>query len=298
MPLCEALPVDARTAQWPIWSTTARLVVSDPGALSAARSIVDRELAGVDEACSRFRGDSELTRVSRAGGQPVAVSVRLAELVTVALAAAARTDGDVDPTVGAAMCGLGYDRDYAELGSTAAVVVVPAPDWRRIRLRGQVLTVPQGMVLDLGATAKAHAADRCARLVHAALGVGVLVGLGGDIATAGSDRWRVLVQDGAAEPAALITLSGRAIATSSTISRQWRQDGRLLHHIVDPRTAQPAARVWRTVSVIADRCVEANTLATAALVRGVRAPAWLRRIGAPARLVAADGTVQTVGGWR
>jgi thiamine biosynthesis lipoprotein len=293
MPLRETLPVDEYTDQWAVWGTTARIVLTDPGAVPAARSIVDGQLAAIDEACSRFRPDSELSRVQRAGG-PQPVSALLAELVAVALTAAARTDGDVDPTVGAVLCGLGYDRDFAAVASTRITVLVK-PDWRRVGLHGQELTVPSGMQLDLGATAKAYAADRCARLVVAALGVGVLVSLGGDIATAGpSDGWRVLVQDGPDEPAARVRLpSGKALATSSTISRQWDD----LHHIIDPRTCQPVPRVWRTVSVAADRCVEANTHATAALVRGERAVPWLRRIGATARLVRADGSIVTTGRW-
>jgi len=303
MPLQELLPVDAYTDQWPIWGTTARIVVTDAAALPLARSIVDNELAAVDEACSRFRDDSELSGLALAGGRPVRVSARLADLVAVALAAAERTDGDVDPTVGAALCGLGYDRDFAAIEPVrdGRVTVLPAPDWRRVRLDGQELTVPSGMRLDLGATAKAYAADRCAALVAEALGIGVLVSLGGDIATAPivpPRGWRVLVQDGSEQPACTIALPpGMAVATSSTISRQWRDGGRLLHHIIDPRTCLPAPRVWRTVSVVANRCVDANTMATAALVRGERAPAWLADQHAMARLVGADGRVLTVGGW-
>jgi thiamine biosynthesis lipoprotein len=294
MPLQETLPVDEYTDQWAVWGTTARIVLTDPGAVPAARSIVDGQLAAIDEACSRFRPDSELSRVQRTGG-PQPVSALLAELVAVALGAAARTDGDVDPTVGAVLCGLGYDLDFSFASARSRVTVFARPDWRRIGLHGQKLTVPSGLQLDLGATAKAYAADRCARLVAGALGTGVLVSLGGDIATAGpSDGWRVLVQDGPDEPAARVRLpAGKALATSSTISRQWDD----VHHIVDPRTCLPAPRVWRTASVAADRCVEANTRATAALVRGERAVPWLRRIGATSRLVRADGSIVTTGRW-
>jgi thiamine biosynthesis lipoprotein len=312
MPLQESLPVDVYTEQWPVWGTTARMVVTDPAVLPLARSIVDVELAAVDDACSRFRDDSELSWVVRAGGRPVRVSSRLAELVSVALAAAERTGGDVDPTVGAAMSALGYDRDFATLvdqGKTrgksdtppARLSLINGCDWRAVRLCGRELVVPQGMRLDLGATAKAFTADRCARMVSAIFNVGALVSLGGDLATAGpapAGGWRVLVQDGPTEPGCTVTLpADAAIATSSTISRQWQHGGRLLHHILDPRTCQPAPRVWRTVSVAADRCLDANTFATAALVRGERATGWLRRVGAAARLVDADGRVTTLGRW-
>jgi thiamine biosynthesis lipoprotein len=224
--------------------------------------------------------------------------------VAVALDAAYRTGGDVSPTVGGALVHLGYDRDLALLPATnrqAAPRVSAVPNWRDVRLDGRDLTVPPGVLLDLGATAKAHAADRCARLAAVGCGTGVLVSLGGDIATAGpapDGGWRVLVQDGPAQPGETVALpAGAALATSSTISRQWRAGGRLLHHILDPRTCQPAPPVWRTVSVAAARCLDANTAGTAAIVRGHRALDWLRAQGLPARLVDADGRVRTLGGW-
>ena len=345
MPLVETLPVGLDTAQWSAWSTTVRLVVTDPAALGPAREIVTGELAAVDLACSRFRDDAEIAAVHRAGGRPVPVSPLLAELVEVALAAARDTGGDVDPTLGSVLYALGYDRDYADLSSAPAVhspapavhspapavhspaqavhspaqavhspaqavhspapvvasLSVTAPGWRGVRLRGYELTVPAGTVLDLGATAKAWTADRCAALISARLGVGVLVGIGGDIATAGpapDGDWQILVSDGPDQPAATVGLpAGAALATSSTISRTWQAGERRLHHILDPRTLAPARTVWRTVSVAAHTCLRANTLSTAAVVRGLAAVAWLRRLGAPARLVTAAGQVRLVGDW-
>jgi thiamine biosynthesis lipoprotein len=295
MPIQELLPVDEHTMQWPLWGTTARLVVSS-GSLAAARSIVDGELAAIERACSRFRPDSEILGVS---GRTVEVSPLLATLVSVALEAAERTEGAVDPTVGAVLCGLGYDRDFAlvQADGPGRPAVFAAPDWRAVRLRGRELTVPRGVTLDLGATAKAFAADRCARLV-AETGTGVLVSLGGDVATAGNapdgEAWRLLVQDGKDEPGCTVALPpDAAMATSSTLSRRWGP----YHHIVDPRTCRPAARVWRTVSVAASSCVLANTMSTASIVHGVRAPEWLRLRGATARLVPAHGAPVTIGGW-
>jgi thiamine biosynthesis lipoprotein len=109
MPLIETLPVGADTAQWTVWGTVARVVVTDPAALTSATAIVRAELAAVDAACSRFRSDAELTAVCRSP-RPVTVSPLLADLMTAALEAARQTGGDVDPTVGGALCGLGCDR--------------------------------------------------------------------------------------------------------------------------------------------------------------------------------------------
>jgi len=303
MPLVEALSVGADTAQWTVWGTVARIVVTDPARLAEAATLVKAELAAVDEACSRFRADSELRRACRAGGRPVPVSPLLAELVGAALRAAAETGGDVDPTVGAALCGLGYDRDFAAItGRRVApgVRVFDTPDWRSVRLRDRELTVPDGVLLDLGATAKAAAADRAAALVAARLGTSVLVALGGDIATAGSSApaggWRVLVEDRPGDPRCLVKLpAGAALATSSTVGRTWGRPGELLHHIIDPRTGRPAPAVWRTVSVAAYSCLRANTLSTAAIVRGAGAVRLLGSV--PSRLVTRDLDVLRLGGW-
>jgi thiamine biosynthesis lipoprotein len=304
MPLRKLLPLDSGTARWPVWGTTARVVVTDPGRLRTARRLVAKYLAAVDKACSRFRPNSEVRRLQRAAGRPVRVSPLLAELVIAALRAARLSDGDVDPTLGTAMQRLGYHHDLSFLpacGGWFEVRERPAPGWRNVRLDGRDLTVPAGVLLDLGATAKAYAADHSARLVAERCGVGVLVSLGGDIATAGTapdGGWRILVPDQPEEPATTVTLpGGAALATSSTISRQSQHSGRWLHHILDPSTCRPVRPVWRTVSVAAYRCADANTFSTAAVVRGDAAPTWLRSLGVPARLVAADRQVLTLGQW-
>lgn len=292
-------------AEWPVWSTTARIVVTDPAALPAARALVDARLSEVDAACSRFRPDSELMTLPV--DRPVPVSALLAELVGVALDAARRTGGDVDPTIGSALVALGYDRDIRELmpavatPSGVSVGITPAPGWRRITLRGNELTVPDGIVLDLGATSKAHTADWCANAVADRLGTGALVSLGGDIATAGAapdGGWRIVVADQPGDPSCRVTIpAGAALATSSTGSRTWRRGKRLLHHVLDPRTCQPTRRFWRSITVAADTCLDANTITTAALVRGPAAPNWLRALGVPARLVGDGGAVFTLNGW-
>ncbi len=291
------------STEWELWSTRARLVVTNPGVLGAARELVDSYLADVDDAANRFREDSEIRRlVGRSGW--VTLSPTLTHLMAEALAAADLTDGDVDPTVGRALRRLGYDRDLrlvqGENGPLRAVVQ-PIPGYRGLELRGSRLRVPDGVELDLGATAKAVAADRAARLVQAAFGTGVLVSLGGDIATAGvapDAGWQVRVQDRLEDPWTQIAMpGGAAVATSSTVSRQWRRGGRTLHHVVDPRTGQPARPVWRSVTVAASTCAYANAVTTASLVRGERAVDWVRGLGLPARFLRSDGSLVLTDGW-
>jgi thiamine biosynthesis lipoprotein len=289
--------------EWTVWSTTARVVVTEPKSLATARALVERMLAEIDQACSRFRPDSELMAAGRSSG-PVRVSPLLATLVEVALRAAEESDGMVDPTVGGALQALGYDRDISIVdvdGLEIPLKIRQSPGWRSVKLTGNTLSIPDGVVLDLGATAKAFAADCSARLVADALDIGVLVSLGGDIATAGpapAQGWQILVQDREDDPSCVVRMpAGKAIATSSTRSRQWRRGGHTLHHILDPRTSLPAPRTWRCATVVADHCTDANTLTTAALVLGDDALAMLREHEVPARLIAADGTVRTLGGW-
>lgn len=284
------------------------LLVTDPEALAAARSVVDAELDAIELAASRFRPDSEVCALADADGKRVPVSPVLADLIAAALAAARATDGDVDPTVGCALVALGYDRDISQTdisrAGTAmpriAAITVPV-DWTAIEFDGQSVRMPAGTLLDLGATAKAAAADRCARRVHDEIGTGVLVNLGGDIATAGptpDGGWQVLVQDTDDDPACQIALySDAGLATSSTRRRRWFRAGEAHHHIVDPRTGKSVDPVWRSVSVGAHSCLEANTLSTAAIIRGHRAPEWLASLDIPGRFIAQDGSVRTVGGW-
>ncbi len=299
----EALAAKVAAAEWQRWTMNMQLVVTDQACLDTARHEVDAELDAVEAAASRFRPDSEISTLASSSGAPTEVSGVLADLLDAALTAARLTNGDVDPTVGAALIALGYDSDFAKLEPNvylAASMTTPAR-WSMVTLHDRILTMPRGVVLDLGATAKAVAADRCAHRVHAATGSGVLVNLGGDIATAGPDPdegWPVLVQDGDNDPASVIALpAGSAVATSSTVHRRWRRGGDVVHHIVDPRTGQSAEPVWRTVSVAAQTCFAANTVTTAAIVRGWRALEWIAALEVPARLVDSSMVVHTVGGW-
>jgi thiamine biosynthesis lipoprotein ApbE len=302
-------------AGWPALGMLIQLVVTDPGRLATARELLEDDLTELDLACSRFRPDSEVTVIAnaaRAATGPVTITVSplLAEAIAVALRAASLTDGDVDPTVGGVLSSLGYDRDFGQLapnGPAVPVRVAAIPGWRSIRLDAGRLTVPPGVQLDLGATVKGWAADRSAARIADRVGCGVLVSLGGDTAVAGqppAGGWRIRVQDLTAMPdepprgpSTVVAIHDGGLATSSTAARRWQRGGDVLHHIVDPRTCLPAAPVWRTVSVAAATCADANTAATAAVIRGRQAPAWLASLRLPARLVEPDGTVRTISGW-
>jgi FAD:protein FMN transferase len=290
--------------------TTVAVCTADADALGFATSEVVRELDAIDRACSRFRGDSELIALARSDGAVSPLSPLLAEALKVALRAAAATDGLVDPTIGASLRLAGYDRTFARIrarnGADVRVRFRPAAGWQLVELDEDRRTVrlPRGCELDLGATAKALAADRAAAAASTRTGMGVLVALGGDVAVSGpapTGGWPVkIADDHAADPSGpgpVVSVAAGGLATSSTTVRRWRAGDREVHHLLDPRSGRPASTCWRTASVAAASCVDANTASTAAILLGEAAPAWLAAHGLPARLVDKAGRVTTVGGW-
>jgi thiamine biosynthesis lipoprotein ApbE len=237
------------------------------------------------------------------------VSSVLFEAVAAAIHAAAATNGAVDPTVGGAVRALGYDCDFALLatgdGRRRVVRMSRTPGWRKVVLDETrcAIRVPRGVELDLGATGKAFAADRAAHRIADETSTGVLVSLGGDIAVAGEPPaagWSVRISDDHRDrdgDGPTVALRAGGLATSSTTVRRWRAGGSECHHIVDPRTGRSAREVWRTASVAAASCVDANAASTAAIVLGAAAPGWLERTGLAARLVGTDGAVFDIAGW-
>jgi len=299
------------TADWRAIGTGVRLVVND-GDLADARAAVERVLADVDLAYSRFRSDSELVALNAARGKVVRVSPLLARALGGSLQAARSTGGAVDPTIGRALRITGYDDDFDRIAGTSRPLelrLVPVPGWSVIDLDTKARTVrmPSHVELDLGSTGKGLAADLCAAAALTAAGseAGVLVSLGGDVAVAGlapEGGWRILMaEDSNNEPGGVgevVAIERGGLATSSTTVRRWMSDdGVTAHHIVDPRTGLSAETPWRTATVVADTCEAANAASTACIVLGSAAPDWLAQAGLPARLVAQDGTVVRLGGW-
>jgi thiamine biosynthesis lipoprotein len=295
-----------RKASFPAIGTTAQLLVTDPAALADAEAMLRGFLADLDVACSRFRDDSALSTVNSAGGGSDVDPLLFAAL-RVALRAAEETDGLVDPTLGRSMIAIGYDRSFADVAPSSAERVRPVRPraaWRNIVLdpATRSVTLPRGVAVDLGATAKAWAADVAASTIAERLDCGVLVNLGGDLAIAGAapaGGWRVRVtaDHAVSSGGQVVALRSGGLATSSTTVRTWRRADTVLHHVLDPATGLPAKRVWRYVSVAAADCLTANTATTAALVLGHRAPDWLAERDLAARLVAMDGTVTAIADW-
>lgn len=296
--------------QWRDWSCTVRVVIADdrpaehapePTTASRVEELVGSLMDDVAVSASRFRHDSDLSRVNAAAGRLVPVRPLTLELVDVALDAARRTGGACDPTVGRQLVAAGYDGDIDEVrarGGLTRPTRSAAADWAAVRVDRELgrLGVPASLALDLGATAKAWTADEAAARLARALGLPVLVAIGGDLATAGRVRaWSVLVGEHEHGPGEVVDLHRGGIATSSTQARRWPTATGEAHHLLDPVTGVPVAGPYRTVSVIAGSCVEANSLSTAALVWGAHALDHLAPYAA--RLVHTSGHVHTNEAW-
>jgi thiamine biosynthesis lipoprotein len=290
--------------------TSMRLVVTRPEGLVAAKAAADRVIKAIDDAASRFRVDSELSRVNLEPGRQIRISPLLAQALAAGLRGAKLTDGAVDPTVGSAVRLAGYDRDFAAIpedGWPIQLSVTRIPGWRAIEFdeASRTVLIPKGVEVDLGATAKALASDLAAAAALEAVGSGgVLVSLGGDIAVGGEpppEGWAVQTSEdsnaGIDDDEETITIQSGGIATSSTTVRHWTRGGVVLHHIIDPATGLPASGPWRTASAVAATCVDANIASTAAIVMGESAIAWLVANRLPGRLVDRHGSVHRVAGW-
>ena len=309
------------SSTWSAWGTTATVTVTDPTALPAARRLVSRQFIAAEKAAARFRRDAELHRLYRAGGRAITVSPLLAELIAAALTAAERTDGDVDPTVAAAMTAVHNrrrrDRDKSALPvcGTRSTGSRPVPGWQQVDLRGCRLQVPAGTTLDLSATATSVACDLAAASVRNRLGVGVVVTLGGDAASAGpgpEGGWRVSIEDRAEigwigegptgrNQIEVLLPAGASLATSHFTARPSGIDpdsgAAPAGHLIDPHTGRPPTEIWRMATAIGFTSLEASTYTAASLIRGVSARAWLTQLWVPARLVTVHDDVITVGPW-
>ena len=295
---------------WKALGTSVHVMATNVDGLERATTAVREVVEDVDAVYSRFRDDSELSRLNAAAGRVTRVGPLLATAIEAALRAARLTDGAVDPTIGHAIRLAGYDDDFTQIAADRGPLTLRAwrvPGWQAIAFdrRSRTVLLPRGVELDLGSTGKALAADLAATAALAAAGSGgVLVSLGGDIATAGkppAGGWRILVaEDSRVEPDSdgeVICVPAGGVATSSTTVRRWSRGGVALHHILDPQTGLPTTGPFRTVTVAAATCLDANIASTAAIVRGRAVIDWLMSCRLPARLVENDGTIHYIGPW-
>ena len=257
------------------------LVDADPRLVDDARA----HLELLEARWSRFRASSELSALNARPGHPVVVSEDTCALIARAVGAWHATGGRFDPTILPALQVAGYDRDFAALvddeslatGERAPeleLVPDPAPGCAGIRIDAPVraVTLPDGVVLDLGGIGKGYAADRVATALLAAGARGACVNLGGDLRVVGcppeGDAWTIEVDDPFRRGTGTISVATGAVATSSRLRRAWRRHGRDVHHLVEPATGRSARTGLASVTVVAAEAWWAEVLAKAAFVAG------------------------------
>lgn len=298
-------PDGMRRWSYPVMGTTLDVVV--PASEADAGPVVKALFDDWDRRFSRFCTDSELSRVNAAAGRPVEVSAGFITVTRAAISAAQATDGLFDPTLGARMIALGYDRTFVELPSDAVATRMPAPwvadAWRSIEVDpgAGTVRVPSGARLDFGGIAKGMAVDAALDLLVDRGIEPVAVDAGGDLAVLGTppglDGWLIALPD--ADGAATVRIAAGALATSSTMRRRWRVGGDGRHHLLDPRTGDPAASGIRSATVLAPTCRVAEVAAKVALLLGREAGKdFLEIRGLSGVLVGEDGAALPVGRWR
>jgi len=248
------------------------------GATEAELEAVGLLFEKLDRTFSRFRADSELNRVNAGTAEFVPASPMSAQVLALALDAALRTDGLVDPTLGAAIEAAGYDRDFAELTDDERPPRTAFPgSWRHVRVAGPLVFRYPGTKLDLNCVVKGLAVDAALQQ----LGGDGFVAAGGDVAVRGS---AVIGLPGGGS----LTLRDGGLATSGTTQRRWLRGGLTQHHLIDPRTGRPSTSPWSEVTVAAGSCLEADIAAKAAFLLADDGPDWLDDRELPGRFRAGN----------
>ena len=258
------------------------------GAYASERRAIEGLFDERERIFSRFRPDSELTRVNAHAGTPVRVSPGFAEMLRVALEAERETGGLVDPALGAELEAAGYDSDFASLADEPYPPNRIQPRRRAaVQLAGRTVLVPRGVRLDLNGVVKGRTVDDALALLS---GRG-FVSAGGDLAVRGTFV-AALPRGGT------ISLVRGALATSGTDRRRWLRGGRPQHHLIDPGTGAPAFSPWEQVTVCGLSCLGADIAAKAAFLLGAVGPAWLDARDIPGRFVTTAGDVLVSSAWR
>jgi thiamine biosynthesis lipoprotein len=238
-------------------------VRSSNGGTPDAFEAVEAEFERLEQIMSRFRPDSELSRLNHAGTGEV--SAELAHVIELALAARERTAGRFDPCVHDALVAAGYDRTFTDVAPDGSDTARIAPTCGRgVSVTGRRVELENGAKLDLGGIGKGYAAERAADILASA--GPCLVDAGGDIAVRGGLVWPVGVET----PDGVVTLALErgALATSGSDRRRWVRDGEERHHLIDPRTGRSAVSDVLRVTAFADDAVQAEVLAKVLFLAG------------------------------
>lgn len=300
------LPADMQRQEFRAMGTTIELLLPQQQAEQGGEAV--RQLfAHWEQTLSRFQADSELSRLNRTAGKPTRVSRLLLNVLQTALTAAQATEGMFDPTLLNQLVRIGYDRSFDILPLRLPDVVsaaIPGGGWRAIKIRHDgdqsYVTLPEGAALDFGGIAKGMAVDASLKRLKQSGIQTALVNAGGDLAVLGlpvhMDHWSVGIQGKGVTW--IIPLRSGALATSGTDRRRWQQGTQRRHHLIDPRTGESAQNALWSVTVVAERCEQAEVAAKVALLLGPEdGRAFLHKHGLAGLLLFENGEWAATGSW-
>lgn len=285
---------------------TTTVVVTPERASEAALGLTRDLFEEWERALSRFRPESDLSRLNASAGLRTSVSPLLLRTLNAALDAARATRGVFDPTILLRMIEIGYDRSFETLArqQPAAPDRAPSPTggWRQIEVNEsrRMVRLPPGVGLDFGGIAKGMAVDAALALLEERGLTPAMVNAGGDLAVRGTPAdapdWPIAVPG--KDEGWVIGLERGAVATSGVARRQWRQGDVARHHIIDPRTGEPATSALWSVTAIAGGCAQAEVAAKVAFILGAEAGTrFIESARLAALLVGDDGAWSVAGGW-
>ena len=269
-----------------------------------------RQLAEAwEQRFSRFRPSSLLCRLNAANGRPVTADETFRALLERAALAVARTGGRFDPAILPALEALGYDRTIdlvrAAPQATSLAPVLPrcsgVGSWAEVRVDhdGGAVTLPSGMRIDFGGIAKGAFVDLLA--AEFAHWPGGCIDAGGDAIIWGEApdgrAWHVGVENALAPDQDALALDVPAgsrvgVATSGTHRRSWQFGGHAAHHLIDPRTGNPAQTGVRSVTALAATVTVAEVAAKAVLLAAAAPPVTDLFDASAVLLLAEDGRME------
>lgn len=270
----------------------ARLLFQPPNHKNDSRMILRRVLEMLDELESRYSryiASSLISQINKRSGTGIYTPIdeETRGLFYFCDQLHHESDGLFDPTAG--ILNRVWNFETAQTPNQADIEdLLPNVGWSHVHIddRGISLTKPKSQ-LDLGGIVKEYATDKVVKVLREMGVTRALVELAGDIATLGSKSdklpWRVGISDPTSPQKALVSvdLADTCLATSGSYQRFIKKDGKRYSHFLNPKTGQPAEGSY-SVSVIADTCLMAGSIATVACLKATReATSWLDASGLP-----------------
>lgn len=245
----------------------------------AVTDAVAAEVQRIEQRYSRYREDSVVHAIHSAQGQPLEVDEETARLLDFAAALWSDSEGLFDITTGVLREVWTFDGSDRVPTEQQVAAVMPRVGWSRVQWDGRHLRLPTGMQIDFGGIGKEYAVDRALAVAGTLSTRPLLINGGGDLVASAPPApgcaWQVGVDTGTRGAVPTLELFRGAVATSGDSHRYLLRDGQRYSHLLDPRNGWPVRDAARSVTVLANTCVEAGSHSSLALLNGTDAERYL-----------------------